>query len=122
MKEFLWKHFVNNYEDHNDPEVRAGYTRLTGTMGILVNTVLCIFKIVLGLIIHSIAVVADGAHDMADSLAAFITLIGARISRKPADEDHPYATALLRTPCLSSCKSTRVSSGWSRDADTCSPQ
>ena len=93
MKEFFWKHFVKGYENKDDPEVRAGYTRLTGTMGILVNTVLCVLKIILGLAIKSIAVVADGAHDMADSLAAFITLIGARISRKPADEDHPYGHA-----------------------------
>ncbi|MBO5995342.1 MAG: cation transporter [Firmicutes bacterium] len=93
MKEFLWKHFVKDYENCTDPEVRARYTKLTGTMGITVNTVLCVIKIILGLIINSIAVIADGAHDMADSLAAFITLIGARISRKPADEDHPYGHA-----------------------------
>ncbi|MBR6473747.1 MAG: cation transporter [Firmicutes bacterium] len=93
MKEFFWKHFVKDYENYKDPEVRAGYTRLTGTMGILVNTVLCIAKIILGLAIHSIAVIADGAHDMADSLVALITLIGARISRKPADKDHPYGHA-----------------------------
>ena len=93
MKEFLWKHFVKDYENYTDPEVRGRYTRLTGTMGITVNTVLCVLKIILGLIINSIAVIADGAHDMADSLAAFITLIGARISRKPADEDHPYGHA-----------------------------
>lgn len=93
MKEFLWKHFVKDYENYTDPEVRGRYTRLTGTMGITVNTILCVLKIILGVIIHSIAVVADGAHDMADSLAAFITLIGARISRKPADDEHPYGHA-----------------------------
>ena len=95
MKEFLWKHFVKDYENYKDPEVRAGYTRLTGTMGILVNTVLCIVKIILGLAIHSIAVIADGAHDMADSLAACITLIGARLARRPADEKHPYGHARI---------------------------
>ena len=93
MKEFFWKHFVKDYENYKDPEVRAAYTRLTGTMGITVNTVLCVFKIILGIAIHSIAVIADGAHDMADSLVALITLIGARISRKPADKDHPYGHA-----------------------------
>ncbi len=93
MKEFLWKHFVKDHENCTDPDVRARYTRLTGTMGIAVNTLLCVLKIFLGLIINSIAVIADGAHDMADSLAAFITLIGAHISRKPADEEHPYGHA-----------------------------
>ncbi|MDO4517815.1 MAG: cation diffusion facilitator family transporter, partial [Bacillota bacterium] len=93
MREFIWKRFVKNYEDVKNSEVREAYTKLTGTMGILTNSILCIIKIVLGLAINSIAVVADGAHDFADSIAACITLIGARIARIPADKDHPYGHA-----------------------------
>ncbi len=93
MKEFIWKKFVKDYENITNPEVRERYTRLTGVLGILTNSVLCVIKIVLGIAINSVAVVADGAHDMADSLAACITLIGARIARKPADKDHPYGHA-----------------------------
>ncbi|MGX8774634.1 MAG: cation diffusion facilitator family transporter [Bacillota bacterium] len=93
MKEFLWKKFVKDYENYKDPEVRAGYTRLTGTLGIIVNSVLCVIKIVLGFMINSIAVVADGVHDMVDSLAATITLAASVISRKPADKEHPYGHA-----------------------------
>ena len=70
MKEYLWRKFVKDYENYKDPEVRGRYTKLTGTLGIVVNSVLCVVKIILGLGIHSIAVVADGAHDMADSVAA----------------------------------------------------
>ena len=91
MKVFLWKTFVKDYENYKDPEVRAGYTKLTGGLGVIVNSVLCIAKIILGFAIHSIAVVADGFHDFADSLAAVITLIASHISRKPADKEHPYA-------------------------------
>lgn len=93
MKEFIWKHLVKDYENYRDPEVRARYTVMTGNLGIAVNTILCVLKIILGIAIKSVAVIADGAHDMADSLAAFITLIASRISRKPADEDHPYGHA-----------------------------
>ena len=93
MKEFLWRKFVKDYENYKDPEVRGRYTKLTGTLGILVNSVLCIAKIILGIMIHSVAVVADGFHDMADSLAACITLIAARIARIPADKNHPYGHA-----------------------------
>ena len=93
MKEFIWKKFVKDYENIRNPEVRARYTRLTGAMGIAVNTSLCVVKIILGLAISSIAVVADGIHDMADSLAACITLIGAHVAKKPADEGHPYGHA-----------------------------
>lgn len=93
MKEFLWKHFVKDYENINDPDVRARYTRLTGVMGIVVNSLLCVIKIIVGLATRSIALVADGVHDLADSLAACVTLIGAAVARKPADREHPYGHA-----------------------------
>ncbi|MBR3183244.1 MAG: cation transporter [Firmicutes bacterium] len=93
MKEFIWKKIIKDHENIKDPIVRSRYTRLTGFMGIAVNTVLCIIKIIIGLTIHSIAVMADGIHDMADSLAASVTLIGANLAKKPADEDHPYGHA-----------------------------
>lgn len=93
MKEFLWKTFVKDYENYKDPEVRGRYTKLTGTLGIIVNSVLCVIKIVMGFMIHSIAVVADGIHDMVDSLAATVTLAASVISRKPADKSHPYGHA-----------------------------
>jgi len=69
MKQFIWKTFVKGYEDTKDPVVRRRYTRLTGVLGIIVNALLCGAKIVLGLLSGSIAVIADGLHDMADSLA-----------------------------------------------------
>ncbi len=95
MKELLWRKFIEDYENYKDPEVRARYTKLTGTLGIIVNSVLCVIKIILGFAINSIAIVADGFHDMADSLAACITLIAARIARMPADKDHPYGHARI---------------------------
>ena len=93
MKEILWKTFVKDYENFKDPDVRAGYTKLTSALGVIVNSVLCVVKIILGFMIHSIAVVADGFHDFADSMAAVITLVASHISRKPADEEHPYGHA-----------------------------
>ena len=93
MKTWIWKKFIKDYENVRDPEVRGRYTKLTGTLGIIVNTVLCVIKIILGAAIGSIAVIADGIHDMADSLAACITLLGAYISRRPADSEHPYGHA-----------------------------
>lgn len=99
MREFMWRKFVKDYENIKDSEVRGRYTKLTGTLGIIVNSVLCVIKIVLGLAINSVAVVADGAHDMADSVAACITLVGAKIARKPADKDHPYGHARVEYLC-----------------------
>ncbi len=93
MKEYIWRRFIKDHENVKDPAVRRRYTRLTGITGIIVNSILCVIKILLGAGIHSIAVIADGVHDLADSLAACITLAGAYIAGKPADKDHPYGHA-----------------------------
>lgn len=93
MKELIWKTFVKDYENIKDPDVRNRYTKLTGTIGIIVNTLLCSIKIVMGIVAGSIAIIGDGLHDLADSMAAVITLIGARIARKPANKAHPYGHA-----------------------------
>ncbi len=99
MKEWMWRTFVKDYENIKDPVVRNNYTKLTGALGIIVNSVLSLIKLVIGLATNSIAVIADGAHDIADSLAACITLIGARLARKPADKDHPYGHARIEYLC-----------------------
>lgn len=99
MKELIWKTFIKDYENVKDPVVRNSYTRLTGTLGIIVNTLLSVIKVIIGLVTNSIAFVADGAHDLSDSLSAFITLIGARLARKPADKKHPYGYARIEYFC-----------------------
>lgn len=93
MKKLIWKIFVKDYENYRDPVVRARYTRLTGVMGILTNGILCALKVVVGLLLNSVAVIADGVNDMADSLTSCITLVGAKIAKKPADSKHPYGHA-----------------------------
>jgi len=42
------------------------------------------------LVTGSIAIIADAWHTLSDSLSSVIVLIGAKISKKPADEDHPF--------------------------------
>jgi cation diffusion facilitator family transporter len=51
---------------------------------------LSIVKLVCGFIFHSDALVADGLNNATDIIASIAVLIGLKISRKPADEDHPY--------------------------------
>lgn len=58
--------------------------------GILINTFLAIFKIALGLIFGAISVVGDGVNNFFDGVSSVVTLIGFKISQKPADSDHPY--------------------------------
>jgi cation diffusion facilitator family transporter len=54
------------------------------------NVVLTVMKIVVGLLAGSAVLVADGVHNAGDILATVAALTSSMVSKKPADEDHPY--------------------------------
>lgn len=93
MTDFLVKMFVKNHTKTDDIKVRKAYGRLAGGVGIFVNTVLCLLKIVSGLLFHSIALVADGVNNLSDMANSVVTLIGFHLAAKPADKDHPFGHA-----------------------------
>lgn len=62
----------------------------TSWVTIVINSGLCIFKILAGIMGHSKAMLADGVHTLSDILATFVVILGLRVSSKDADEKHPY--------------------------------
>ena len=61
----------------------------TSVIGILANVFLAGFKAVVGLLSNSISVVLDAVNNLSDALSSVITIIGAKLSAKPADKKHP---------------------------------
>jgi cation diffusion facilitator family transporter len=59
-------------------------------VGLWVNVVLSILKILAGIIGNSRAVVADGVHTLSDLVGDVLLLIGVRFWSAPPDKDHPY--------------------------------
>ncbi|MCK4520254.1 cation diffusion facilitator family transporter [Candidatus Parcubacteria bacterium] len=57
---------------------------------ILANIFLGISKLVIGLMINSAALVADGIHSATDFVSSLGVFIGIKIAKKPADKEHPY--------------------------------
>lgn len=93
MITLLSKLFVKNYKDYNDQAVRKSYGRLAGIVGIVSNVMLCIMKIVIGIVANSIAIISDGINNLADASSSIITLIGFKLASLPEDKDHPYGHA-----------------------------
>jgi cation diffusion facilitator family transporter len=54
------------------------------------NLALTVFKIVVGYLGGSNALIADGFHSFTDVIGTSVILVSCRISEKPADADHPY--------------------------------
>ena len=61
----------------------------TSVIGILANLFLAGFKAAVGLFSNSISVVLDAVNNLSDALSSVITIIGAKLSTKPADKKHP---------------------------------
>lgn len=66
------------------------YINREGWISIIGNILLFGLKYWAGVVTGSLALIADAWHTLSDSISSVIVLIGGRISRKPADEDHPF--------------------------------
>lgn len=62
----------------------------TSVIGIVVNVLLAAFKAVVGIIASSVAIVMDAVNNLSDALSSVITIIGAKLSQRPADRKHPF--------------------------------
>lgn len=63
---------------------------LSGIFGIICNTLLCIFKFVIGSISGSVSITADAVNNLSDAGSGIITILGSKLSNKPTDEEHPF--------------------------------
>lgn len=95
MNNRIFKAFIRDWEDVRNPKVRDSYGKLAGIVGILSNTLLCVMKILVGLISGSIAIVADAINNLADASSSLITLIGFKLAGMPEDKEHPYGHARI---------------------------
>jgi Cation efflux family len=59
-------------------------------MGVIINLLLSIAKLVVGIAQHSSVLIADAGHSLSDLVSDFITLWSVNVARLPPDEDHPY--------------------------------
>jgi cation diffusion facilitator family transporter len=69
-------------------------------VSIALNSVLMTLQIVIGMIAHSQALVADGVHSLADLVSDFVVLIANRHSGAEPDADHNYGHSRYETVAL----------------------
>ena len=93
ITETIIKKTIKNYENTEDSKTRSKYGSLAAIVGISTNFLLAISKLILGLLVHSISIAADGINNLTDATSSAITLVGFRMSQKPGDKDHPYGHA-----------------------------
>ena len=62
----------------------------TSIIGIAVNVVLVVFKMIVGFLANSISIVLDAVNNLSDVLSSVITIVGTKLSSKAPDKKHPY--------------------------------
>lgn len=95
MIQLIVRTFVKNYKDVENHHVREAYGKLAGIVGIISNIILFIIKFTVGILFKSISVTADAVNNLSDAGFSIITLIGFKLSGKPADAKHPYGHARM---------------------------
>ena len=73
-----------------NPESRDDIIMVTSGLGIVVNLLIAIAKILIGVLSSSIAIVTEGMNNMADFMTSMIALLGAKLAKKHPDEKHPF--------------------------------
>lgn len=109
----LKKLFIKDYQNTSDPQVRIRYGIAAGVFGVLTNVVLFLFKLLVGLMSNSITVIADAVNNLSDACSSVFTMVGFKLSSRPADKDHPLWSRKVRrdnsTDSCASCSLRRSS-------------
>jgi cation diffusion facilitator family transporter len=107
MKFFMWRRLefktLNMPAAHMPPTLaiqsaeKHQVARKTTFVSIALNTVLMALQIVIGVVAHSQALVADGVHSLADLVSDFVVLLANRHSGAEPDADHNYGHSRYET-------------------------
>ncbi len=62
----------------------------TSVIGILANLCLVVFKMIVGLMANSIAIILDAMNNLSDALSSVITILGTKLASRPPDKKHPF--------------------------------
>jgi len=67
---------------------RIGY--LEAWVSIIGNVLLFLLKLLIGIAINSLSLIADAFHSLSDVLTSIVVLVGFKFGEKPADKEHPF--------------------------------
>lgn len=71
--------------------------RTTALVSVAVNIVLTILQVIVGVLAHSQALIADAIHTLSDLLTDGIVLVANSLSHKAPDANHPYGHLRFET-------------------------
>ena len=95
MTNLLIRLFIKDYENTKNATVRAKYGTLAGAVGIVTNLLVAAVKFIIGILAGSVSVMADAVNNFSDAGSSLVTMVGFKLSGKPADRKHPFGHARI---------------------------
>ena len=90
MIDFLSERLIKDYDNVQDDKVRGRYGILCSVLSIILNLIMAGFKLILGFITHSVAILADGFNNLSDVAGNVAALFGFVVALKNPDKEHPF--------------------------------
>ena len=90
MITFLARMFIRDREQVKDPAVRRQYGMLCGCVGVGLNALLFLGKLLAGTVSGSIAITADAFNNLSDAGSSLVTMLGFRLAGQKPDPGHPF--------------------------------
>jgi cation diffusion facilitator family transporter len=108
MITLLRRLFIKDYTNVGEESIRVKHGKVAAIFGIISNLLLVTMKIVAAVLIATsaynastaadkmftaflpVALIADAINNLSDMASSLVTLIGFKISAKPADKEHPF--------------------------------
>lgn len=90
LSEAFIRLFVPEPDKTNSPHTRYAYGRLASFTGLGGNLLLFVIKLLAGVLSGSVSIVADAINNLSDAGSTLVTLIGFKLSDRPADREHPF--------------------------------
>ena len=89
MFEVLTNRFIPNTKE-SAKIYRTKIGVFQGWISVLVNSILFILKLLIGIMVGAVSVIADAVHTLSDVVSSIVVIWGFKQAEKPADVEHPY--------------------------------
>ncbi len=92
MKEAIKREINLKSKNNSAEEIQENYRRVQTVLWVIlfVNLLVAFAKIIVGTLIKSSAMTADGYHSLSDGMSNVIGIICIKFASKPEDKEHPY--------------------------------
>lgn len=73
-----------------NPDSREGVIVTTSWLGVIVNILCALVKIIIGVLAGSLAIISEGLNNAADVASSILTIVGTKLAGKHPTKEHPF--------------------------------